>query len=290
MEYEGIVIRPPSEASSLILQATFGCSHNKCSFCPTYKGSHLRVKDFERFKADVDEMASYRAWRRVFLADGDALVLPQRMLLPRLQYLKEKIRGLERVGIYGNAKAVLKHSVDELKELKDNGLGIVYFGLESGDQQVLDEICKGASPEKLIRAGRRVKQAGILISVTVLLGIAGPERGHRHAEATAKVLSAIDPDYVGALTVMVVPGTPLHERMERGEFRLPDEFSMLEELGIMIAGTNVTDCMFMSNHASNYLPIKAHLPKDREETVRRIRKVVESRDRSALKPEGLRAL
>ena len=289
MEYEGMVIRPPSEANSLILQATFGCSHNKCTFCPTYKGTHLRVKDFERFKADVDEM-SFRPWRRVFLADGDALVLPQRLLLPRLKHLKERIAGLERVGLYGNAKAVLKHSVGELVELRENGLGIVYFGLESGDARVLEEIRKGSDPEKMIRAARRVREAGIILSVTVLLGIAGPERSHEHAQATARALSAMDPDYVGALTVMIVPNTPLFEKMERGEFRLPDEFTMLEELGIMIAGTEAADCWFMSNHASNYLPIKAHLPRDRERTVRAIREVVESKDRGRLKPEFMRAL
>lgn len=290
MEYEGLVIRPPSEADSLIIQATFGCSHNKCTFCPTYKGSHLRVKDLDRFKADVDEMVRLRRWRRVFLADGDALVLPQRLLLPRLQYLKKKIPDLDRVGIYGNAKAVLKHSVEELKELKQSGLGIVYFGLESGDPQVLDEICKGASPEKMIRAARRVKEAGILLSVTVLLGIAGPNRGREHAVATARVLSAMDPDFIGALTVMVVPNTPLFDRRERGEFSIPDEFAMLEELGIMIAQTEATNCLFMSNHASNYLPIRARLPQDREKVVKLIREVIQSQDRDRLKPEFMRAL
>lgn len=290
MEYEGIVIRPPSEAGSLILQATFGCSHNKCSFCPTYKGRRFALKDFDRFKADVDEMAAYGRWRRVFLADGDVLVLPQRHLLPRIRYVKEKMPWIERIGVYGNAKAVMKHSVEELAELREAGLGIVYFGLESGDPEILDEIGKGAGPEKMIAAGRRVREAGIAISVTVLLGIAGPERGHRHARETAKVLSGIDPDYVGALTVMVVPNTPLYERMERGEFVLPDEFEMLEELGIMIAETDATDCYFTANHASNYLPLRVRIPEERESAVKLIRDVVEKRDRSALKPENLRAL
>ena len=290
MEYEGFVIRPPSEAQSLILQATFGCSHNKCAFCPTYKPARFRVKDWERFAADVDEMAALRPWPRVFLAGGDALGLPRRLLLPRLQYLREKIRGLERVGIYGNAKSVLKHSAEELAEFREAGLGIVYFGLESGDPQVLREIDKGADPDKMIRAARRVKEAGIALSVTVLLGIAGTARGREHALATGRVLSAIAPDFVGALPVMVVPGTPLYERMERGEFALPDEFAMLEELGIMIAGTEATDCLFMSNHASNYLPIKAHLPGDRERAIRAIREVIEDRDRRKLRPEWMRAL
>jgi radical SAM superfamily enzyme YgiQ (UPF0313 family) len=289
MRYEGIVIRPPSEAESLVLQATFGCSHNHCTFCPTYKGTHLRVKPWERFAADVDEMAA-RPWRRVFLADGDALVLPARLLLPRLKYVKEKVRGVERIGIYGNAKAVLKHSVEELRKFREAGLGIVYFGLESGDPQVLRDIRKGSTPERMISAAKRVKEAGILLSVTVLLGIAGQERGREHALATARVLSEMDPDFVGALTVMIVPGTPLHDRMERGEFALPDEFAMLEELGVMIANTEATDCLFMSNHASNYLPIKARLPADRERAVRAIRETIERRDKRRLRPEWSRAL
>jgi radical SAM superfamily enzyme YgiQ (UPF0313 family) len=290
MEYEGIVIRPPSEAESLILQVTLGCSHNRCTFCPTYKGGRFRIKDLDRIKEEIDEMAPYGPFRKVFLADGDALIMPQDKLIAILQYLKEKLPGLRRVGIYGNAKSILRKSVEELRALKALKLGIVYLGVETGDQTLLEKVRKGASYEQMVEAGRRVKEAGITLSATVLLGLGGVEHGQAHALATAKILSDIDPDFASALTLMVVPGTPLHEEMESGRFQLPTPFQLLEELGTIIAHAHFTNCYFTSNHASNYLPIKARLPRDKEAVVRLIQKVVSSQDASRLRPEFLRGL
>jgi radical SAM superfamily enzyme YgiQ (UPF0313 family) len=292
MEYEGIVIRPPSEAESLILQATLGCSHNRCTFCPTYKGGKFRIKDLEAIKAEIDEAAAYGPFRKVFLADGDALIIPQPKLKAILDCLQEKIPGLRRVGIYGNAKAILRKSVEELRELKDRKLGIVYLGLETGEEELLRKIQKGATPDQMVQAGRRVREAGITLSVTVLLGLAGtdPEKSRRHALETARVLSAMDPDFASALTLMVVPGTPLYEEMRAGRFRLPSPFELLEELGALIAHTDFTRCYFTSNHASNYLPIKARMPKDKDAVVSLIREVVSTRDASRLRPEFLRGL
>lgn len=289
MEYEGMVIRPPSEARSLILQATFGCSHNKCTFCPTYKGARFRIKDEERLFNEIDEMAAMRSWRRVFLADGDALIIPQKRLVRILEKLRASLRGLERIGIYGNAKAIMKKSVEELKTLRDLGLGIVYFGLESGDDETLAFIDKGRTGEEMIAAGRRVKQAGIELSITVLLGIS-PDRPREHAINTGKVLTAIDPDYVGALTVMVVPNTPLYELQEQDKWRLPEEFAMLEELALILAHTEMTRGLFMSNHASNYVPLRVRMPDEKEQALQMLREIVATRNRDALKPEWLRAL
>jgi radical SAM superfamily enzyme YgiQ (UPF0313 family) len=289
MRYEGMVIRPPSEASSLILQATFGCSHNKCTFCPTYKGTPFRIKDEARLFAEIDEMAAWRPWRRVFLADGDALIVPHDRLARILDKLCGSIRGIERVGIYGNAKAILKKSVDELRDLRERGLGIVYFGMESGDDPTLEFVRKGKTAAEMIAAGRRVKEAGLELSITVLLGVAG-ERGREHAEQTGRALTAIDPDYVGALTVMVVPGTPLWELQQSGAWRLPDEFGMLQELADMLAHTTMSRGLFMSNHASNYLPLKVVMPQGKAEALRILRDVLARRDRSVLKPEEWRAL
>jgi radical SAM superfamily enzyme YgiQ (UPF0313 family) len=289
MEYEGLVIRPPSEARSLILQATFGCSHNKCIFCPTYKGRRFQIKDEDRLFAEIDEMAARRPWRRVFLADGDALIMPQPRLARILDKLRASLRGLERVGIYGNAKSILKKNVDELRELRERGLGIIYFGLESGDEATLDFIGKGKTAADMIAAGRGVKEAGIELSITVLLGIAG-ERGREHAVATGRVLTAIDPDYVGALTVMVVPGTPLWDLQQKGEWKLPDEFAMLTELALMLAHTEMTRGLFMSNHASNYVPLRVEMPRQKEAALATLREIIARRDRDALKPEWLRAL
>ena len=290
MEYEGIVIRPPSEAESLILQVTLGCSHNRCTFCPTYKGRRFRVKDLDRIKEEIDEMATYGPFRKVFLADGDALIIPQDKLIAILQCLKEKLPGLRRVGIYGNAKSILRKSVEQLRALKALKLGIVYLGVETGDQALLEKVRKGASYGQMVEAGRRVKEAGITLSTTVLLGLGGLEHGQQHALATAKILSDIDPDFASALTLMVVPGTPLHEEMKSGRFQLPAPFQLLEELGTVIAHARFTNCYFTSNHASNYLPIKARLPRDKEAVVRLIHKVVSSQDPSRLRPEFLRGL
>ena len=290
MEYEGIVIRPPSEAESLILQVTLGCSHNKCTFCPTYKGRRFRIKDLAQIRKEIDEMAPYGPFRKVFLADGDALIIPQTRLIAIFDYLNEKISGLRRVGVYGNAKSILRKSVEDLKALRDRKLGIVYLGVETGDPALLEKVCKGATYEQMVEAGRRVKEAGISLSVTVLLGLAGTEGGRRHAEATGKILSAIDPDFASALTVMVVPGTPLHEEMKAGKFQLPSPFEMLEELGTIVAHSDFSRCYFTSNHASNYLPIKARMPRDKEAVVQLIQKVVSTQDRSRLRPEFFRGL
>ena len=290
MEYEGILIRPPSEAESLILQVTLGCSHNRCTFCPTYKGRRFQIKGLDRIKEEIDEMAPCGPFRKVFLADGDALIIPQDKLIAILQYLKERLPGLRRVGLYGNAKSILRKSVEELRALKALKLGIVYLGVETGDPTLLEKVRKGASYEQMVEAGRRVKEAGITLSATVLLGLGGVEHGQQHALATAKILSDIDPDFASALTLMVVPGTPLHEEMESGRFQLPSPFQLLEELGTLIAHTHCTNCYFTSNHASNYLPIKARLPRDKEAVVRFIQKVISSQDASRLRPEFLRGL
>jgi radical SAM superfamily enzyme YgiQ (UPF0313 family) len=291
MRYEGIVIRPPSEAESLILQVTHGCSHNRCTFCPTYKGRRFRIRPIEEIREDVDEAKQWaRDARRIFLCDGDALVIPQKRLIPLLDLLNNAFPRLQRIGMYANARSILLKPVQELVELRDRKLGIVYFGVESGDDEVLRRIRKGADRERLLRAGLRVREAGILLSVTVLLGIGGVDGSYRHAVETARLLSDMDPDYAGALTVMVVPGTPLYEEMARGEFRVPDTFHLIEELGLMIAHSNFTRCFFTSNHASNYLPLRVHLPEQKEQALGLIQRVLAQRDPGMLRPESLRAL
>jgi radical SAM superfamily enzyme YgiQ (UPF0313 family) len=289
MKYEGMIFRPPSEADSLILQVTVGCSYNRCTFCSAYQGKRFRIKSFEEIKEDVDEVSPYKI-RRVFLADGDALSIPQKRLLQILSYLKEKLKGLERVGIYANAKDVLRKEVDELKALKDLGLGILYLGLESGDPEVLKRIKKNATVDQLIHAGKRVKESGVLLSVTVILGIGGVEGSPSHAAETGKVLSAMDPDYVGALSLMIVPGTPIAKEIETGSLVLPTPFGLIQELETMITHCHFTRCFFASNHASNYLPLRIQMPEQKEEALRRIREVLQRKDPDFLRPEYLRAL
>lgn len=290
MRYEGIVIRPPSEAGSLILQVTLGCSHNKCTFCPTYKTKKFRIRDFEEIKADIDEVKTFGKIERVFLADGDALILPQRILLRIFKYLNDSIDGLERIGTYGNTKSVLKKRPEELRELAELGLGIIYLGLESGDSDVLTRVKKGVGTEKMIHAAKLVKEAEILLSVTVLLGLGGVSESQRHAEETGRILSEMNPDYIGALTLMLVKGTPLFEEYERGEFRPPDPMGMLKELKILLENINVTDCLFTSNHASNYLPLRVRLPREKEEALSTIQYVLDRGKTDLLRPEFLRGL
>ena len=209
MKYEGMIYRPPSEADSLILQAAVGCSYNKCTFCHSFQDKSFRVKSFDEIREDIDEAALYGPIPRVFLADGDALAMPHGDMVGILEYLKLKIQGLKRVGVYANAADILKKDANELGELKELGLGIIYLGLESGNAEVLKRIRKNATAEQMVRAAGRVKEAGILLSLTVLLGVGGVELSLEHARDTGKVLSAMDPDYVGALSLMIVPGTPI---------------------------------------------------------------------------------
>ena len=290
MKYEGMIYRPPSEANSLILQVAVGCSYNRCTFCHSFLDKSFRIKSFEEIKEDIDEAASFGRIPRVFLADGDALIIPQEDLKRILSYLREKISGLERVGIYANAVDVLKKDTDELRELKDLGLGIIYLGLESGNPDVLKRIRKNATTDQMIRAARRVKDAGILLSVTVLLGIGGVEMSQAHAEDTGKVLSAMNPEYVGALSLMIVPGTPIADELESGKLVLPTPFELIRELGTMIAHCRFTNCFFASNHASNYLPLRVRMPAEKEQALAMIKEVLDRKDPELLRPEYMRAL
>ncbi len=291
MKYEGMIFRPPSEADSLILQVSVGCSYNRCTFCAAYQGKIFRIKSFEEIKEDMDEASSYRSRiRKVFLADGNALSIPQKELRRILGYLKVKLDKLERVGIYANSKDILGKDVEELRELKRLGVGIIYLGLESGNQEVLKRIRKNATVDQLIRAGRRVKESGILLSVTVILGLGGTGSSQVHAEDTGKVLSEMDPDFVGALSLMVVPGTPIEREIETGKLILPTPFGLIQELETMIENCHFTQCFFASNHASNYLPLRIRMPEEKKEALRRIREVLLKKDPALLRPEFLRAL
>ncbi|MFP4649688.1 MAG: radical SAM protein [Desulfobacterales bacterium] len=289
MHYEGMIIRPPSEANSILLQVTVGCSHNKCTFCGTYKGERFKIKPDETIMADIDFAAKHcKNQNRVFICDGDALIVPQKRLLKYLKAIREKLPWVQRVGLYANTKGISMKSPEELEELKDHGLGIVYMGLESGDDQTLKAVNKGAASEKMVKMGRKVKDAGIKLSVTVLLGLGGIERSRAHAEETGRVLSEMDPDFVGALSLMLIPGTPLHDDYEAGRFPLLNANEMLKELRIMLANTELSDGLFHANHASNYLPIRAKLPEDREKTLSLIDDALAGN--VALRPEFLRAL
>ncbi len=289
MHYEGACIRPPSEAYSILLQVTLGCSHNKCTFCGTYTDKPFRIKDDDIILSDIKYASRYmKRQDRVFLMDGDALIIPHKRLMWIFAKIKEHLPWVKRVGAYANTKGIKMKTPEELVELRENGLGILYLGVETGDDELRKKIVKGSTAAECIEMGRKVKEAGIKLSVTVLLGIAGREKSLQHAKATGKLLSEMDPDFIGALTVMFVPGTPLHDEHERGEFVLPDELGLLRELREMILHTDITRGLFFSNHASNYLPVKARLPRGKQAALDQIDSALSGN--VELKPEWLRAL
>jgi radical SAM superfamily enzyme YgiQ (UPF0313 family) len=291
VKYVEPVFRPPSEAGSLIIQATLGCRHNKCTFCGSYRTKRFMVRSVDEI---VEDLKSARATLgpvdKVFLADGDALCIPQKRLLTIMEAVNRYFPSLDRIGVYARAQDVLRKSTDELRALRDLKLGIIYLGVETGDRELLEKIRKGSTYEQLVEAAGRVKESGIVLSVTVLLGIGGTKDGKRHARETARILSDMDPDYVGALSVILVPGTELHQEYVEGRFQLPDPFELIEELGIMLEYSNFSNCVFRSNHASNYLPLRGTLPRDKEAMLQAVRRVLSSRDRGSLRPEFLRAL
>jgi radical SAM superfamily enzyme YgiQ (UPF0313 family) len=240
-------------------------------------------------ESDIRYAAKYLSFlRRVFLMDGDALILPQERLVRILSLIREYLPWVNRVGLYGNAKSILRKSPEELEALRELGLGIVYLGLESGSPQVLQDIHKGVGPDRMIEAGRRIREVGMKLSVTALLGIAGREGSLAHAKATGEVLSAMNPNYVGVLTLMVLPNTEVGQKVNTGEFELPGQMELLLELREMLLHTHLKRGLFFSNHASNYLPLKVKMPADKEKALKMIDEAL--RGAVPLKQEWMRGL
>jgi radical SAM superfamily enzyme YgiQ (UPF0313 family) len=292
MRYHGAVIRPPSEADSLILQVTYGCSHNECSFCGTYLDKPFRARPFAEVVQDVAELPERvkASTRRVFLADGDAVILPQRRLLELLAVLHEHLPRLERVASYATAQALLRKSVDQLAELRAQGLTLLFLGLESGDDATLAACGKGVTVDQQVEACLRAKAGGIQLSVTAILGLAGAARSLEHARATGEAFSRIDPEFIGVLSLMVVPGSRLDAEVADGSFVVAPPLTMLRELREMLAAIDVTDSLFRSNHASNYLPVGGRLPKDKAAMLAALDQVLDHPDLVRLRPEAWRAL
>lgn len=289
LDYEGAIYRPPSEARSVILQVTVGCSHGRCTFCPSFKEKRFRIKDRAVVEADIAKAARlYPDARRLFLADGDALILPMREWRWLLPALREKLPWIERIGVYATGRSIRKKSDDDLRWLRENGLGIVYIGVESGDDETLRYVAKDSTADQLVEAGRRARAAGLKVSVTVLLGVAPPGRGLVHGRETGRVLTAMDPNYVGALSVIVCEGTALGELVARGEHKVPTPEELLAELREMLAATTLTRGLFMANHASNYLPLQLRMPAEKERGLALLDAALQGR--VALRPEWARAL
>lgn len=276
MKYEGSIYRPPSEAWSLIIQATIGCSHNKCSFCSMYKDKKFRIRRTEEILDDIKEARMYyKSIKRVFLADGDALMIKTTELLRILQFIKEWIPECERVGIYASPKSIMLKTPEELKLLREAGLGIAYLGLESGSDEILRKINKGADSEEIVKAGLRIKDSGILLSVTLISGLGGAKLWKEHALESANAISRMKPDYLGLLTLMVEPGTKLYDEVSKGEFELLTPQQVALETIELLKNIDAEGCVFRSNHASNYLSLKGTLNKDREMLIKQLNEAIE---------------
>jgi radical SAM superfamily enzyme YgiQ (UPF0313 family) len=291
VDHVGRIFRPPSEAESLLLQVTVGCSHNRCAYCDMYRDKSFRAKPRELWERDLLEARALGPrFDRVFLCDGDALILSTTRLLEILDSIRRQLPWVRRVGSYGDTRSVGKKSVAELRELQRAGLVIVYHGVESGNDDVLAFIDKGGTRAECVAAADKLREAEIAHSVIVLLGIGGIERSAAHARDTASLLTRMDPPFVGALTTTVVPKTPLAELEATGRFELPAKFQLLGELRTIVAESELTACRFSSNHASNYLPMRAELPRDRAKILDLLDAFIAAGDESLLKPEWARGL
>jgi radical SAM superfamily enzyme YgiQ (UPF0313 family) len=289
MRYAGKLYRPPSEADAYIVQATIGCSWNHCTYCDMYRDKEFRVRSLKETLEDID--AAGAAFgddvTKLFVADGDALILPLDHWLPILERARIVFPNLRRVSCYAMARNVLEKTDDQLRTLREAGLKILYIGPESGDDVTLKKIAKGDDFPAHVEAAKRAHAAGMELSVIVLLGIA-MERAEEHARETARLITAMDPEYLAALTVTVVPDTPLHTLQKRGRFAVPKIDGLLTELRTIVLEAKPTDALFRTNHASNYLPLGGRLPRDRERIIALIDAAL--RGEIALRPERARGL
>ncbi|MBI5360427.1 MAG: radical SAM protein [Planctomycetes bacterium] len=270
MTYKGTVIRPPSEADSLLIQVTYGCSHDKCAFCGTYPGKAFKIRTFAEIKADL-EWAKKNIdgeFRRIFLCDGDAMCLSFNKLMEILNLINSLFPDIQRIGIYANARNILAKTEEELTEFSRNKLTIAYLGLESGSDKILKAVNKGSTAREMTDAVIRAQKCGIKMSVIGLLGLGGRKLSREHALETARVCNAMNPRFLSFLTLMLVPGTPLCDDYENGRFELLTAGEMLEELHLIVTNLELNGTIFRTNHASNYAPLEGTLPKDKDKLLR----------------------
>ena len=289
MRYEGKLYRPPSEADAYVLQATIGCSWNHCTYCDMYRDKTFRVRDLAATLEDLETAGRVHGddVEKLFVADGDALVLPMDHWRAILEGARRVFPRLRRVSCYAMARNILAKTDAELAELRAAGLSLLYIGPESGDDLTLKRIAKGDDAATHVLAAERAHAAGMQLSVIALLGIA-MDRSEEHARGTAELVTRMNPAFFSALTVTVVEGTPLHQLAKKGRFAVPPVPSLLGELRTMVDEARPTDAVFRTNHASNYLPLGGHLPRDRARIVEVIDAALAGK--IPLRPEARRGL
>lgn len=290
MRYEGNIFRPPSEAYSLLVQVTVGCAHNRCTFCSMYKDKKFHIRKLEDVLEDLEwARAHYPRIERIFLCDGDALCLANSKLLPILERIRQLFPECERVTVYGRATDALKKTDEEMRELYEAGITMVYMGAESGSEKVLADINKGETRQQIIDGVKKVEASGMKASVTFISGLAGRAGWEEHAIETGKMLSEMSPSYAALLTLMVDPSVPIAEEIRSGRMELLTPEEVIAETLLMLKNTEVTKkCVFRSNHASNYLSLRGDLPDDKEGMMEVLREAMENHD--MLKDERFRAL
>ena len=291
MRYEEPVFRPPCESGSLIIQATIGCPHNKCTFCGLYKGKKYRVRPLSEIKEDL--VMARKIWSdppSVFLADGNTIAMRTDDLVQVLDYVNEAFPLVERISCYGGARFIRGRNVSDLARLKEHGLKIIYMGLESGDDRILEGVKKGATGADYIRAAENVREAGIELSTYVLAGLGGAERSREHALNSAAVLSEMKPDFIRIRTLVLMPGFPMYEDLERGDFQECSGREIALETRQLLENLDADGAYFLSDHVSNYLPLYGHLPEDTKEMLATIDRVLAEPDPAVLRPRVIRSL
>lgn len=289
MNYQGIVYRPPSEAGSLIVQVTIGCSQNGCTFCSMYKDKNFHTRNIDEILKDFKEARGlYKNINKIFLADGDALICRFDMLIKILDFIKEYFPECKQISCYASAKSILLKSEEELKTLKDKGLKMVYLGLESGSNKILKRVKKGVTTKEMIEAANKIHNAGIMLSVTAISGLGGYELWEEHAVETGKTLSIMNPEYIGLLTLMIEPGVPLENEIKNGTFKVMDPYDILKETKLLIENLNCDNAVFRANHASNYVNLKGTINKDKKELINKLNDALEGKE--YIKEEYMRGL
>jgi len=288
MQYEGSLYRPPSEAYSLIIQATIGCSHNGCTFCPMYWDKRFRARSFEEVYADLQEARrEHPRVERIFFADGDALCLSTERLLPLLEAARALFPECNRIGVYGRADNILRKTDEQLAQLRKAGLGIIYLGAESGSAEVLKRVNKGETPEDMVTAVHRAEVAGIPVSVTFISGLGGRELMDEHAIETGKMIGAMGASYVGLMTLMIAPGSSISADIQSGKFVPLTTQDVMRELELILTHADCEKpCVIRSNHASNRLVLKGTLPQDKERLLQQVHSAM--KDEKQLRPDRYR--
>jgi radical SAM superfamily enzyme YgiQ (UPF0313 family) len=271
MRYEGNIYRPPSEWQSYILQVTIGCSHNACTFCGMFKDKRYRVRPLQDILDDIDmAKAYYGHLDQIFLSDGDAISLSTDDLLKILKKIKETFPEVKEIATYASAKGTLDKSPEELAALRKAGLTKAYLGVESGDDKVLKDTHKGVDAAQMAQAGRALVDAGIELYAIILIGLAGQERSHQHAKASAEIINTIKPQHLAAMTYTPVPGTPLFRDIQNGKFQVLSDAQGLEETRLLIEGLDDRKMHFTSSHVSNRVNLEGDIHTDKEKMLKQL--------------------